>query len=95
MMPLLIGLFSPIFTQRMRPFNSLLLALAVTQPVHMGHCGHQVYMERAVDAFKRKGLKINELLLSHLSPSGWEHINLTGNYIWKNTGYRLPVSFVA
>jgi hypothetical protein len=27
-MPLLISLFSPVFTQRMRPFNSLLLALA-------------------------------------------------------------------
>ena len=30
-MPLLIGLFSPVFTQRMGPFNSLLLAAA--QPV--------------------------------------------------------------
>ncbi len=40
-----------------------------------------VYMERSVDALKRKGLKINEQLLSHLSPLGWEHINLTGDYI--------------
>lgn len=32
-----------------------------------------VYMERAIDALKRKGLKINEQLLSHLSPLGWEH----------------------
>jgi ribosomal protein L20 len=40
-----------------------------------------VYMERTVDALKRKGLKINEQLLSHLSPLGWEHINLTGDYI--------------
>ncbi len=43
-----------------------------------------VYMERAVDALKRKGMKINEQLLSHLSLLGWEHINLTGDYIWKN-----------
>jgi hypothetical protein len=28
-------------------------------------------MERAVDALKRKGVKINEQLLSHLSPLGW------------------------
>lgn len=41
-------------------------------------------MERAVDALKRKGVKINEQLLSHLSPLGWEHINLTGDYIWKS-----------
>jgi len=29
-----------------------------------------VYKERAVDALKRKELKINEQLLSHLSPLG-------------------------
>ena len=148
------------FTQCMRPFNSLPLPLATTQPVLMRHRGHQVnkhvidgayhsagywvslsytdtagftdhvfalmhllgeirarkpenqsyraseltlltaaislwntvYMERAVDALKRKGLKINEQLLSHLSPLGWEHINLTGDYIWKNN--RIPnISF--
>lgn len=49
-----------------------------------------VYMERSVDALKRKGLKINEQLLSHLSPLGWEHINLTGDYIWKSN--RIPAS---
>lgn len=43
-----------------------------------------VYMERAIDALKCKGLKINQQLLSHLSPLGWEHINLTGDYIWKS-----------
>lgn len=47
-----------------------------------------VYMERAIDALKRKGLKINEQLLSQLSPLGWEHINLTGDYIWKSN--RIP-----
>lgn len=35
-MSFLIGLFSPVFTQRMGPFNSLFLALAATQPVLMG-----------------------------------------------------------
>lgn len=49
-----------------------------------------VYMERAIDALKRKGLKINEQLLSHLSPLGSEHINLTGDYIWKSN--RIPAS---
>lgn len=49
-----------------------------------------VYMERALNALKRKGLKINEQLLSHLSPLGWEHINLTGDYIWKSN--RRPAS---
>lgn len=49
-----------------------------------------VYMERAIEALKRKGLKLNEQLLSHLSPLGWEHINLTGDYIWKSN--RIPAS---
>lgn len=49
-----------------------------------------VYMERAVDALKRKGGKINDQLLSHLSPLGWEHINLAGDYIWKSN--RIPAS---
>ncbi len=43
-----------------------------------------VYIENAINLLKKKGLHINEQLLSHLSPLGWEHINLTGDYIWKN-----------
>lgn len=41
-----------------------------------------VYIERAVKSLKKQGIKINDQLLSHLSPLGWEHINLTGDYIW-------------
>ena len=41
-MPFLIGLFSPVFTQCMRPLNSLLLALAAAQLVLMRHRGHPV-----------------------------------------------------
>lgn len=41
-MPFVIGLFSPVFTQCMSSFNSLLLTLAATQPVLMRHRGHQV-----------------------------------------------------
>ncbi|SAF49537.1 transposase [Enterobacter cloacae] len=43
-----------------------------------------VYIERAIESLKRKGLQINEPLVSHLSPLGWEHINLSGDYIWRN-----------
>lgn len=28
---------------------------------------------------------MNDGLLSHLSPLGWGHINLTGNYVWRDT----------
>lgn len=42
------------------------------------------YIERAIESLKRKGIPINELLVSHLSPLGWEHINLSGDYVWRN-----------
>lgn len=43
-----------------------------------------VYIENAINLLKKKGLQLNDQLLSHLSPLGWEHINLTGDYIWRN-----------
>jgi TnpA family transposase len=39
------------------------------------------YLERAVTAL-RQTEDIPDNLLAHLSPLGWEHINLTGDYIW-------------
>ncbi|EEP8359265.1 hypothetical protein H9V85_004998 [Salmonella enterica subsp. enterica serovar Louisiana] len=41
-MPFMIGLFFPVFPQRMGPFNSLFLPLAAAQPVFMRHRSHQV-----------------------------------------------------
>ena len=34
------------------------------------------------DEPKRAGLEIPENLLRHISPLGWEHIHLTGEYRW-------------
>ena len=42
-----------------------------------------VYIERAIDDLKRKGIQVNEQLIAHLSPLGWEHINLSGDYVWR------------
>ncbi len=42
-----------------------------------------VYIERAIDSLRRKGIPINEQLITHLSPLGWEHINLSGDYVWR------------
>jgi TnpA family transposase len=42
-----------------------------------------VYIERAVKALRERGQAISDDLLAHLSPLGWEHINLTGDYVWK------------
>ena len=40
------------------------------------------YLERAVESLKAHGHGVDESLLQHLSPMGWEHINLTGDYVW-------------
>jgi TnpA family transposase len=39
------------------------------------------YLEHAADALRRFE-DIPDHLLVHLSPLGWEHVNLTGNYVW-------------
>src|ERR1700730_702235 len=39
------------------------------------------YLERAVAAL-RQAEAVPDQLLAHLSPLGWEHVNLTGDYIW-------------
>lgn len=44
-----------------------------------------VYLERAVQALRESGKGVDEKLLQHLSPLGWEHINLTGDYIWRQS----------
>ena len=43
-----------------------------------------VYIEKSVEHLKKQGEQINEELLQHLSPLGWEHIHLTGDYVWYN-----------
>lgn len=44
-----------------------------------------VYIEKAVDYLRKTAKNFNDDLIKHLSPLGWEHINLTGDYIWSNT----------
>jgi hypothetical protein len=39
------------------------------------------YLERAI-AVLRQAEDVPDQLLAHLSPLGWEHVNLTGDYIW-------------
>ena len=40
------------------------------------------YAGRALDAVRRGGEVIPDALLVHLAPLGWQHINLTGDYLW-------------
>jgi TnpA family transposase len=41
-----------------------------------------VYLGRAIEALRRGGEMTPDALLAHLAPVGWQHINLTGDYLW-------------
>ena len=41
-----------------------------------------VYLNRVLAELRDKGEIIDDDLLQHVSPLGWEHINLTGDYSW-------------
>ena len=44
-----------------------------------------VYLERAINAMRSHAKPVDDALLQYLSPLGWEHINLTGDYLWKSS----------
>jgi len=43
-----------------------------------------IYLDHATSSLTGPG-RPDSGLLRHLSPLGWEHLNLTGNYTWRNT----------
>lgn len=49
-----------------------------------------VYLERAVNSM---GIAADNNLLQYLSPLGWEHINLTGDYVWQQNRKIKPGQF--
>jgi TnpA family transposase len=40
------------------------------------------YLSRALDALRRRGETVPDALLAHVAPLGWQHVNLTGDYLW-------------
>ena len=44
-----------------------------------------VYLERATSSLRGHKQTIDDALLQYLSPLGWEHINLTGDYLWRRS----------
>lgn len=44
-----------------------------------------VYLERATQALRESGKLAKDDMLQYLSPLGWEHINLTGDYVWRQS----------
>ena len=41
-----------------------------------------MYMNKAADHLRRVGKLLDPSLLTHVSPLGWTHINLTGDFVW-------------
>ena len=52
-----------------------------------------VYLQRAVDYLGKQGHHPESTDLAHLSPLGWEHINLTGDYHWESSPALGPDQF--
>lgn len=42
------------------------------------------YLGRALAHMRAQGLSVDEALIPQLSPLGWDHINLTGDYVWSD-----------
>ena len=43
-----------------------------------------VYLEKSVETLRNQGIEVDDNLLQHISPLGWDHIALTGEYRWPN-----------
>jgi hypothetical protein len=41
-----------------------------------------VYLTRALEGLRRRGVAPSADLLAHVAPLGWQHVNLTGDYLW-------------
>jgi TnpA family transposase len=52
-----------------------------------------VYLGRAINALRRQGEWVDDDLLVHLAPLGWQHINLTGDYVWAADSPLMPDGF--
>ena len=41
-----------------------------------------VYLDQAVQHLRGQGADVPDELLAHVTPLGWEHVSLTGDYLW-------------
>lgn len=59
-------------------FRASGLSLITAAIVHW----NTVYLDQAVQHLRAQGTAIPNDLLAHVAPLGWEHIALTGDYVW-------------
>ena len=59
-------------------FRASGLSLITAAIVHW----NTIYLDRAVRQLRARGDFVPDDLLAHVAPLGWEHIALTGDYVW-------------
>ena len=57
--------------------NLVTAAIVLWNTVYLTRVAHSLARERRPP--------VDEQLLQYLSPLGWEHINLTGDYLWRSS----------
>jgi TnpA family transposase len=62
-------------------FRASGLSLITAAIVHW----NTVYLDRAIQHLRAQGVTIPDDLLAHVAPLGWEHIALTGDYVWTDS----------
>ena len=62
------------------------LNLVVSAIVHW----NTVYLDRAIQYLRARGETVSDDLLAHVAPLGWEHIGLTGDYVWTTSDLAGP-----
>jgi TnpA family transposase len=62
-------------------FRASGLSLITAAIVHR----NTVYLDRAIQHLRAQGVTIPDDLLAHVAPLGWEHIALTGDYVWTDS----------
>ena len=63
--------------------NQLQRASALNLIINAINIWNSLYLQKAVDYRKSTDETFNEELLAHVSPLGWEHINMLGEYNFK------------
>lgn len=67
-------------------FRASGLSLITAAIVHW----NTVYLDRAVRQLRAQGVTVPDDLLAHVAPLGWEHIGLTGDYVWVEANPGVP-----
>ena len=52
-----------------------------------------IYMDAAAEHLTTSGGTFDDALFAHLSPMGWAHISLTGDYLWQRANRLSPGEF--